>query len=232
MNIPKVIFKVLSLEENIEIVKWSFNSKEENLDMKGYTLELFPGINNDNLEDIVSKYYKDNIDDIINNVERYNSIWNKYNDIYISTLLDYFNINNDINLIEAKVGIIPIFPRNIDNNSFCLSINLDENKLIEVVAHETLHFYWFKKFKELYPNISNEKYNFPFIEWKYSEMVTDPILNNSPFKEIFSFTEKGYDIFYEKYNNIMDFLRNLYSLNKNIDDKIKEGFDYIKINMI
>lgn len=62
-------------------------------------------------------------------------------------------------------------------------------------------------------------------------MVTDPVLNNKPFNEIFDFTEKSYDSFYKLYDNdslVMDKLRSIYNKNISIEDKINSGYEYIK----
>lgn len=61
-------------------------------------------------------------------------------------------------------------------------------------------------------------------------MVTDPILNNKPFSDMFEFTEHGYDSFYElKDGNekVMDKLRKIYSTGKSTEEKIENGFKYI-----
>ena len=136
----------------------------------------------------------------------------------------------NIKKINAHVGLIPTFPRDLDSFSFSVSTNLEDWKLIEVSAHETLHFLWFEKWKIMYPETPRIHFDSPFNEWKYSEMVTDPILNNKPFTELFKFTEKGYDSFYEFYDNdnlVMDNLRNIYSTDDSIDEKIKKGYQYI-----
>lgn len=62
-------------------------------------------------------------------------------------------------------------------------------------------------------------------------MVTDPILNNSVFKEMFNFVEKGYYTFYQmkdKDKLVMDNLREMYSENIEIEEKINDGYEYIK----
>lgn len=44
------------------------------------------------------------------------------------------------------------------------------------------------------------------------------------------FVERGYDSFYELYDNenlVMDNLRNIYSENISIEDKMNKGFEYI-----
>lgn len=136
-----------------------------------------------------------------------------------------------INEIVATVGLIPVFPRNLDTLSFSISTNVDDIKLIETTAHEILHFMWFEKWKIIHPKTPRRNYDTPYLEWKYSEMVTDPILNNKPFNEIFDFNEKGYDSFYELYDGellVMDKLREIYSTDKDINTKIELGFNYIK----
>ena len=136
----------------------------------------------------------------------------------------------NIKKIDAHVGLIPTFPRYLDSFSFSVATNLEDCKLIEVAAHETLHFAWFEKWKIIHPETPRRHFESPFNEWKYSEMVTDPILNNKPFTELFKFTEKSYDSFYELYDEeelVMDKLRNIYSTNDSIEEKIEKGYKYI-----
>ena len=99
-------------------------------------------------------------------------------------------------------------------------------------AHEALHFWWFIKWKQLYPEIPRMEYDSPYLSWQYSEMVTDPILNNEPFNKIFNFLEeRGYDSFYEMYDGselVMDRLRDIYKENISIDKKIRSGYNYLQ----
>ena len=70
------------------------------------------------------------------------------------------------------------------------------------------------------------------MSWQYSEMVTDPILNNKPFSDMFGdvFVERGYDSFYNLKDGedfVMDILRNIYSEDISVEEKINKGFEYI-----
>lgn len=123
---------------------------------------------------------------------------------------------NNIKEINASVGLIPVFPRYLDDFSFSISTGVDDWKLIETVAHETLHFLWFEKWKKMYPETPRRRFDSPYLEWKYSEMVTDPILNNKPFNELF-----------DNDDLVMDKLRKIYSTDDSIEDKIENGFVYI-----
>ena len=127
--------------------------------------------------------------------------------------------------------IITVKARNtLDNFSFSIGTGVDNSKLLEVCAHETLHFLWFEKWKQIHPETPRCEYDSPYLVWQYSEMVTDPILNNKPFSTMFEFNERGYDSFYELEDDsskVMDKLRNIYSKDISIEEKMNDGFNYI-----
>lgn len=243
MNFPKIEFTPMTLEENIELIKWSFFDENEDLNIHNYTIEYFPELAKidlnskkevvfENIRDIVTKDYKKYKERIESESVRYNKLWSEYNDKYFYMLSNFLGVNfpKNIKKIDAHVGLIPIFPRYLDSFSFSVSTNLEDWKLIEVAVHETLHFLWFEKWKIMHPETPRKHFDSPFNEWKYSEMVTDPILNNKPFAELFKFTEKSYDSFYELYDNdelVMDKLRNIFSTNDSIEEKIEKGYKYI-----
>ena len=245
MIIPKLKFKKISLEENINIILTAYLSKNSKaLDIHNLLEEYFPELHNihkniakeeisPTIKNIVSNYYTSNSQNIKEACKKYSNIWTKYNNIYFQKLSNYLNIKwpENINEITCYVGMLPFFPRDIDNYIFYINPHLNEEKLTEVCAHETLHFLWFTKWKTLYPKISKAEYESPFLAWQYSEMVTDPILNNSEFQTIFNFTEKSYPEFYKLQKNgkfVMEELKNIYSASTNIEDKIMTGYEYLK----
>ena len=234
-----VEFKVMTLEENIDLVKYAYKEKDKTLDTYKYVTGLFPELKeikkdldiNKQIEDIVNKRYYDNFDLLNQKITEYSNIWNKYNDIYLKSLSEYFDISNlKVSKIIANVGIIPIFPRYLDSYSFSIGI-VDEEKLIETTSHEILHFFWFEKWKEMFPNYKKEEFETPNLIWKYSEMVVDPILNSKIFKDIFKINYKAYDSFYSLYDQevkVMDKLKEIYNENTSISNKILLGYEYIK----
>ena len=234
-----VEFKVMTLEENIDLVKYAYKEKDKTLDMYKYVTSLFLELKeikkdldiNKQIEDIVNKRYYDNFDLLNQKITEYTNIWNKYNDIYLKRLSEYFGISNlKVSKIIANVGIIPIFPRYLDTCSFSIGI-VDEEKLIETTSHEILHLFWFKKWKEMFPNYKKEEFETPNLIWKYSEIVVDPILNSKDFNDIFKINYKAYDSFYELYDGeikVMDKLKEIYNKNINISQKTLLGYEYIK----
>lgn len=245
MKIPKIIFREMTLQENIDTIKWAYYENNGSLSVHDFTVGYFPELATfdentpqeivyKKIEEVVTKEYNFYLEKIKNETKRYNDIWEKYNDKYLTLLSDYLEVElPQIEVIQGKVGLIPVFPRYLDEFSFSVSTKLDDWFLIKICAHETLHFVWFEKWKQIHPEIPRREYDSPYISWKYSEMVTDPVLNNKPFSDMFSdvFIERGYDSFYELKDGddfVMDILRNIYSENISIEEKINKGFEYIK----
>ncbi len=239
----KVIFKKMSLENNIEFIKDIFNEADDKLlSVHTFTINLFPELKNVfdsmSLEDIyiliesvVTKYYDNNSLNIDNDVERYNNVWNRYNDEFFNKLTKFLNLEwpKEHEVVEATVGIIPVCPRYLDEFSFSVHDGLTDEQLIETCAHELCHFLWFEKWKMLYPECSREEYESPYVVWQYSEAVVDPILKASGIKEIFNSNNTfSYDSFYENYDNLMNELTDIYLSDLDIDTRINEGFNYYR----
>lgn len=244
MHIPKIVFEPMSLQSNIDLIKWAYFEDNGSLDVHKYTLEYYPELSNIKIdaskdevykiiEDVVSKDYSKYSDKIKSEVKRYNDIWEKYNDDYFTSISKYLNIEwpSSVKVINGFVGLIPVFPRYLDTFDFSVSTNVDKDNIIRTCAHECCHFLWFLKIKELYPDIPRREYDSPYNSWQYSEMVVDPILNSKEINGVIGVSEKAYDSFYEikdkDCNYLMDVLKDIYNSNKSIESKIREGFDYI-----
>lgn len=248
MNIPKIKFNKLSLEDNINMIKdFFFNTKtdEDTFNPKDYLkmmykelndIEIFPIEKQEKIiEDAVTKLYKEKESIVDEKVKHFQKVWNDVNDGYFIELSNYLNIEwpEDINEIKAEVAFIPICPRYLDTHSFYIDASADDNFVKEICAHECCHFLWFEKIKKMYKEIDREEFDAPYIPWKYSEMVVDPILNNKTINKYIGIEEKAYNEFYElidKENNklVMDNLKDIYNENISIEEKIDKGFNYIK----
>lgn len=244
MKVPKIVFKEMTLQENIDIIKWAYFENSGVLNVHDFTIKYFPQLANLDsnmskdeiykiIDEVVTNDYNKNKDKIVTEIERYNNLWEQYNDKYFRALSIYLNIKwpNDLKEITATIGFVPVFPRNLDDFSFSIGPEVNDLDLLNICAHETLHFLWFEKWKQIHPETSRHEFDSPYIVWQYSEMVTDPIINNKPFSEILKLEEKSYDSFYElEYDGIkvMDKLREIYSKNIKIEKKIDMGYKYIK----
>lgn len=241
---PKVVFKKMSLEDNITFIKDIFNDKDGILDAHTYTVSLFPELKAISLNspkeiidkticEVVTKHYN-NYDKFDDDIKRYTDAWNKYNDKFFDALTKYLNAHWPIehNTICVTVGIIPVCPRYLDDFSFSVHEDINDDQLIETCAHELCHFLWFEKWKMLYPNSNLEDFESPHIIWEYSEMIVDVILNSSEINKVFNGkkTRYCYDYFYESndYKSIMNKLFDVFKEDISIEEKITKGYDYIK----
>lgn len=62
-------------------------------------------------------------------------------------------------------------------------------------------------------------------------MVVDPILNSKEINSVINVSEKAYDIFYKIKDKdnlyMMDILQDIYGKDNPIEEKIKNGYEYI-----
>ena len=98
MHMPKIEFKEMTLEKNIEIIKWAFFDEDDDiLSIHNYTINYFPELAsidsdmskkeiNQLIEQIVKTNYQQKISQIKDEVNRYSKLWEEYNDIYFSPL--------------------------------------------------------------------------------------------------------------------------------------------------
>jgi len=102
--------------------------------------------------------------------------WGLINNLFLSALSQHFETEWPIDkkIMKAKVSILPIFPRDLNTYSFYVGIR-DAEREIETTAHEIVHFLWFKKWKEVFPEIPREQYEIPHLVWRLSEIM-DPII--------------------------------------------------------
>ena len=104
MSLPKIVFKEMSLEDNIDLVKWTYFEDDGTLSLHYYTLKCFPELETISkdlskesiylkIEEIVTKNYHNNLEIITKEIARYNKLWQEYNDKYFLELTKYFDIN-------------------------------------------------------------------------------------------------------------------------------------------
>lgn len=242
MKKPNIIFRPMTLEENIDLIKWSYFEENGSLDVHNYTIQYFEQLSGleklakeeiyKKIEEVVTSNYYLSVNKINDEVKRYNDIWKAYNDLYFNELTNYLNIEwpEEKQTIDASVGLIPVFPRNIDSFSFSISTDVSVEKLVGVAAHEALHFLWFEKWKQLFPDADRKELDAPHLPWQYSEMVVDPVLNSKEIYNVLHVKEKAYDSFYNLENNgvsIMNELTEIYNKPISVEEKIVKGYEYI-----
>ncbi|MEI6296077.1 MAG: hypothetical protein WCO84_00330 [bacterium] len=129
--------------------------------------------------------------------EQIESEWKKIEVVFLKTLSEHFETEwpGDKPNIVGYVSNLPIFPRFLDNYQFCVGYKKISDS-IETSAHEIVHFLWFKKWKEVFPEIERKEYEVPHLAWRLSEIMDPIILQCHPkIKEIIKPKRWGYTSF-------------------------------------
>lgn len=104
MTIPKIIFREMTLEENIDTIKWAYYENNDSLSVHNFTVGYFPelAVFDENtpkeivykkIEEVVTKEYNFCLERIKSETKRYNDIWQKYNDKYLTLLSNYLKVD-------------------------------------------------------------------------------------------------------------------------------------------
>lgn len=100
MKTPKLKFRKMSLQENIELIKWAYYENDDLFNIHNFTIKCFPELENLDkklskeeinqiIENVVRESYEKHKNEIEKEIQRYNAIWQPYNDLYFKTLSNY-----------------------------------------------------------------------------------------------------------------------------------------------
>ena len=204
--IPKVEFDIAPINEQAELF-YSFYIKKDRF--RGYFDTLYPELKNV-IQDSKSKSEnlarckifteqtieakKQNIQESLKSIQEE---WDVINDSFLHTLSKHFETDwpEDKKVIKGYVSILPIFPRFLSAFSFYVGLRNVKNE-IETTAHEIVHFLWFKKWKEVFPETPTTEYEAPHLVWRLSEVMDPIILQCHPeIKELIKPKNWGYESF-------------------------------------
>ncbi|NLE07057.1 MAG: hypothetical protein GX627_00335 [Parcubacteria group bacterium] len=248
MNIPKVKFTNISLTKEINWMygflfqdKWGWGK---------YIIKKHPKIKKvfslkteaeqlKFLRNYIIRYKKNNQKLIEKNKTKYQKEWHKVEKDFFIILSEIIQINWPKNrkIIKAMISINPICPRFLNDWSFSIFYNYKKIfHAMEVIMHESCHFLYFEKWKKLYPEMDNKKFESPYLEWHLSEILAPIILNDPRIQKLL---KRKADFYVEhkklKIGNktVPKYFNDLYkknNMNKNFDEFLKESYEAIKKN--
>ena len=153
------------------------------------------------------------------------------NDAYSSAFdMDCSDILNNM---VGLVGLNPICPRDLSDNSFSVYYYFDPNYAVSTALHEITHFVWFNAWQKHFHDDEKE-YDFPHIKWLLSELVVETIIRNSEIAKLTPPPEYiAYKYFYSMDIDgkpIFDTLRKMYINRKSFPDFMETVYDWIRKN--
>ncbi len=130
----------------------------------------------------VKDYYKKNKKDLTEAIHLNQDDIDKYGPNFLRTLAKHFETQwpQEHAVITAYITISPTCPRFLDTWSFWTGSKGKLGSHRRVMYHEILHFLWFKKWKEVFPDADPNEFEGPHLIWKISEIMAPIILNHHP----------------------------------------------------
>ena len=187
----------------------------------------YPYLTEDVLKSEIQKYWSNN-DKLISDYSiKLKKIWSKYEEKIANTLSQIFEVN-----LEKDVTIylytLRWYPRFLDDQSMILSALDPIYFSISTVIHEITHFYYFKKWKELFPEDEDYSYEAPHIFWHLSEIMAPVVNSDARIKKIFPDTNSTSMYAYNRFDksgtiSIQGYFENLYNKSTSIESFLREA---------
>lgn len=226
-NSTNLLFRFVGTGENINIYLLKYLSIDEQSYLTASNDEKYDIIKTktQQLYDLNSNVFNKKIEDLKNilSVE-----FAKINDM----LENIFKVKIK-NKITINLGICPFCPRFLADFAFDICIFDSNESVLQTIVHELIHFYWFAKVEAMGYNLTKEEKEIPSLTWLVSEIVIDPIFQNSNLKQFLVNNMPAYQIFYNSViggKNIIEVFNDMFKISKNIEEFIEKSMDYIKEN--
>lgn len=197
MVIPKIEFKIAKLDYEQNIFNEFCFKKSGFWDWSSRIFLFHPKLKDikgsKNRRDYIKDFYKKKGNYIKKRKEIIEKDWLKIHKQYIYVLEEILEIKWPNNKkITAYISICPICPRFLKTWSFSVFFKYNLDSIRYIIAHEILHFLYFKKWKGVFPKSKVRTFDTPHIEWHLSEILAPVILNHAKIQKIIKYKSKGY----------------------------------------
>ena len=112
--------------------------------------------------------------------------WDEINDDFMKATATIMEEKWWLKMIKARVSLCTVNPRFIEDSSMGIFYKHSPDSLLRPVAHECVHFLYFRKFKAVFPDISEKTYNGRMsLVWALSEILAPVILEQPELRKFF-----------------------------------------------
>lgn len=129
-------------------------------------------------DEVIDRYLNLVID---NSVEEYKveleKYWRQYENNILSALFEITGVSIDTE-ITCYLRNIHWYPRDISKQEFALCAQDSLFNSMSTMIHEITHFYYFKKWEEVFPDCPKDSYEAPHPYWHLSELMAYVINND------------------------------------------------------
>lgn len=186
---PRITFKSISRALEVDLLysflfynKWGWEKRILHVHPKLTTVYNYGNVADRKkyLREYTHQYLAENELRMRESVKAHRKRWQKLEAAYFSTLAEIMNIAwpKGHPKITALVSINPICPRFLDDWSFSFNYQAKAKKGLETIMHETCHFLYFEKWKEVFPKSNRKTFENPHLEWHLSEILAPVTLGD------------------------------------------------------
>jgi hypothetical protein len=243
--LPKIKFEIKPLEKYLDVMYYYLNPKESSWDWSKGILREYPVLQqklnlikgyNEKNRTIYEFFEKVEINEKTRlNLKKkaFEESWNKINDkamMALSEIVEKEWSEKD-RIIRAGITLNPICPRWIKQRYFDLFYKFEMEKMKAVSLHELLHFIYFEKWKEIFPQTNEKEFEGPGLVWELSEMVPPIILSDERIQRVLKhkpFVYNEYKTLKIKNKPILKYLQKFYDNRADFEDFLRTSWKFIK----
>ncbi len=224
---PKVKFEFVDLKKEAKELYHFCKVNEAGWDWSKYIFQFHPLLK-DKLKDAKTEkekfkiirdyakiFWKEEHEQLKSQKTLYQKEWNKINNKYMKKLSEVLETEwpKSRKIIHAQISIntvASVFPEDWSFLIFYLNLL---SFIRQTVAHETVHFLYFKKWKEIFPETNKKAFDPPHLEWALSEIIAPVILNDEKIQKIIKCDAGGYAEYHKTKigkRNLIQHFENLY----------------------
>lgn len=242
---PKLKFRVADFEHIKNPINFFLNPQKRMFNWSRIILKEYPKLNKNLkniknieerhkvIEDFFSKLIKQRKDKFIRLSKKYQKEWDKINDkamISLQNVTEKKWLEKD-KQINVFISPNPICPRYLKYMSFDVFYRCNVKNMKAITFHELLHFIYFEKWKEVFPEFNEKEFESPHLLWKLSEMVPLAVLSDKRVQRVF----KHKPMVYKEWGKIkinkkplLSYIQNFYNNKEDFSDFLKKSYAFVK----
>lgn len=167
---------------------------------------------------------------ILEKINEISERWNSISDDVIRILSDIYQYSFAENhIVKAYFTMNHMGPYNYEEQTFNINYRKTLDEMIESCIHELIHFYWFRKWEQLFGDKYQENEH---IVWKFSEIAIDAIFKKTELNKFCVKEKPAYQYFYDIQINgedMIEVFRKLFEEN-DIAGFMEKGIQYMLDN--
>ncbi len=240
-DFPKVTFEIANIKDYLSFLEKVVNPQYHfHESIKRAYPELIESLKSSKnksqtIWDFFQEKEKERSKDLALAKGRYTRAWKEVNENFLKLIQERIQTSwsPEFSEFKARITLNPICPRYLKYQTFDLYWKMNEEQVKIVILHELSHFLFFKKIKEIFPEVNEQEFEHPHLIWKLSE-IAPGILFSKEVSELNLPKERLYYSFLDnitlKGKFILAELNKLYEKSKDFESFVKSSLVYLKEN--